>query len=92
MQPLNIEFNDSNKAKYIQVADALRGSIVKGDIAPGTKLSSARVMAQAYQLNRHTIMNALQLLVAEGWLESHERSGYSVTQTLPIQSLSLIHI
>ncbi|MEM5532320.1 PLP-dependent aminotransferase family protein [Pseudoalteromonas arctica] len=86
MQPLNIEFNNSNKAKYLQVADALRGSIVKGDIAPGTKLSSARVMAQTYQLNRHTIMNALQLLVAEGWLESHERSGYSVTQTLPIQS------
>ncbi|AQP99002.1 GntR family transcriptional regulator [Pseudoalteromonas aliena] len=86
MQPLNIEFNDLNKAKYLQVAHALRSSIIKGDIAPGAKLSSARVTAKTYQLNRHTIMNALQLLVAEGWLESHERSGYSVTQTLPIQS------
>lgn len=43
-------------------------------------------MAQAYGLNRHTIMNALQLLVAEGWLESYERSGYSVANTLPIQN------
>ena len=86
MQPLNIEFNEQRKAKYLQLAQALRSAIIKGDIAVGTKLSSARKMAQTYQLNRHTIMNALQLLVAEGWVESHERSGYKVTQTLPIQS------
>ena len=86
MQPLNIEFNEQRKAKYLQLAQALRSAIIKGDIAVGTKLSSAREMAQTYQLNRHTIMNALQLLVAEGWVESYERSGYKVTQTLPIQS------
>lgn len=85
MQPLNIKFNN-NKAKYVQIADALRGAITKGDFLPGTKLSSARLMAQSYKLNRHTVMNALQLLVAEGWLESHERCGYSVTDTLPIDS------
>ncbi|KTF11394.1 MocR-like pyridoxine biosynthesis transcription factor PdxR [Pseudoalteromonas sp. 10-33] len=86
MQPLNIEFNEQHKAKYLQLAQALRSAIIKGDIAVGTKLSSAREMAKIYQLNRHTIMNALQLLVAEGWIESHERSGYKVIQTLPIQS------
>ncbi|MCK8118259.1 PLP-dependent aminotransferase family protein [Pseudoalteromonas sp. 2CM37A] len=85
MQPLNIKFNKQYKAKYLQLAQAIRTAIIEGDIAVGAKLSSAREMAKAYQLNRHTIMNALQLLVAEGWLESHERSGYKVTQTLPIQ-------
>ncbi|WP_193049249.1 MocR-like pyridoxine biosynthesis transcription factor PdxR [Pseudoalteromonas undina] len=86
MQPLNIKLTSQSKAKYLQIADALRESIIKGDILAGSKLCSARDMAQAYGLNRHTIMNALQLLVAEGWLESYERSGYSVTNTLPIQN------
>ena len=65
MQPLNIKLTSQSKAKYLQIADALRELIIKGDILAGSKLSSARDMAQAYGLNRHTIMNALQLLVAE---------------------------
>ena len=45
MEPLNIEFNEQRKAKYLQLAQALRSAIIKGDIAVGTKLSSARKMA-----------------------------------------------
>jgi GntR family transcriptional regulator/MocR family aminotransferase len=86
MHPLDIQFNDTGKAKYLQLAQVIRNAIIKGDLVAGTKLSSARVMAKAYQLNRHTIMNALQLLVAEGWLVSFQRSGYCVTESLPIQS------
>lgn len=86
MHPLDIQFDDTSKAKYLQLAQSIRAAIIKGNLAPGTKLSSARVMAQTYQLNRHTIMNALQLLVAEGWLVSFQRSGYCVTESLPIES------
>ena len=86
MQPLVIEFDESEPAKYLQLASALRNAIMQGKLAPGVKLSSARVMANTYQLNRHTVMNALQLLVAEGWLESQQRSGYRITKSLPIQS------
>ncbi|MBB1397190.1 PLP-dependent aminotransferase family protein [Pseudoalteromonas sp. SG44-8] len=86
MQPLVIEFDESEPAKYLQLASAIRNAIMQGKLAPGVKLSSARVMANTYQLNRHTVMNALQLLVAEGWLESQQRSGYRITKSLPIQS------
>ncbi|NMR24286.1 PLP-dependent aminotransferase family protein [Pseudoalteromonas sp. NEC-BIFX-2020_015] len=86
MQPLDIQFHESQPAKYLQLASALRSAIMQGKFAPGVKLSSARAMANTYQLNRHTVMNALQLLVAEGWLISNERSGYRVTDSLPIQS------
>ncbi|KKM28077.1 hypothetical protein LCGC14_1568360, partial [marine sediment metagenome] len=82
MQPLVIEFDESEPAKYLQLASAIRSAIMQGKLAPGVKLSSARVMANTYQLNRHTVMNALQLLVAEGWLESQQRSGYRVTKSL----------
>ncbi len=86
MQPLAIEFDDLEPAKYLQLANAIRSAVMHGKLAPGVKLSSARSMAHTYRLNRHTVMNALQLLVAEGWLESHERSGYRVTKSLPIES------
>ena len=71
MQPLNIEFNKQYKAKYLQLAQAIRTAIIEGDIAVGAKLSSAREMAKAYQLNRHTIMNALQLLNMSHIILSH---------------------
>ncbi|KAF7764287.1 GntR family transcriptional regulator / MocR family aminotransferase [Pseudoalteromonas citrea] len=83
-----MEFCDNGPARYLQLAMAIRRAIKTGELRPGTKLSSARAMAQAYVLNRHTVMNALQILVAEGWLESRERSGYSVTHSLPIDSSS----
>ena len=86
MQPLDIKLDLPDKAKYLQLAQGLRTAIINGKVAPGSKLSSARKMAHIYQLNRHTIMNALQLLVAEGWLIANERSGYRVTDSLPIQS------
>ncbi|CAM4199972.1 PLP-dependent aminotransferase family protein [Pseudoalteromonas byunsanensis] len=86
MHPIAFQVRDSNEAIYLQLATALREAIKAGELVTGSKLSSARVMASAYQLNRHTVMNALQLLVAEGWLEAKEKSGYFVTRTLPIDS------
>ncbi|OHU84302.1 MULTISPECIES: PLP-dependent aminotransferase family protein [Pseudoalteromonas] len=86
MHPIVFEAQHNNEAIYLQLAGALREAIKAGKLVTGTKLSSARAMAPAYQLNRHTVMNALQLLVAEGWLEAKEKSGYFVTHTLPIDS------
>ncbi|MBQ4863657.1 PLP-dependent aminotransferase family protein [Pseudoalteromonas sp. MMG013] len=86
MNPISIEFSSIGPARYLQLAKALRKAIKSGDLVPGTKLSSARKMADIYALNRHTVMNALQILVAEGWLESRQRAGYFVTNSLPIDS------
>ncbi|TMO62255.1 PLP-dependent aminotransferase family protein [Pseudoalteromonas aurantia] len=86
MNPIPVAFCSDGPARYLQLAMAIRRAIKTGELSPGMKLSSARTMAQAYALNRHTVMNALQILVAEGWLESQERSGYRVTHSLPIDS------
>ncbi|MBD1582845.1 MocR-like pyridoxine biosynthesis transcription factor PdxR [Pseudoalteromonas sp. S16_S37] len=88
MHPFEFKANEGQEAIYLQLANTLRDAIKAGKLLTGTKLSSARAMSVAYQLNRHTVMNALQLLVAEGWLESREKSGYFVTSTLPIESSS----
>ncbi|WP_105169838.1 MocR-like pyridoxine biosynthesis transcription factor PdxR [Pseudoalteromonas sp. T1lg23B] len=86
MHPIAFTAQHDKEAIYLQLAGALRNAIKAGELMTGAKLSSARTMASAYQLNRHTVMNALQLLVAEGWLEAREKSGYFVTRTLPIDS------
>ncbi|MFC3031565.1 PLP-dependent aminotransferase family protein [Pseudoalteromonas fenneropenaei] len=78
--------NQLDKPKYLQLADALRSAIRQGQLQPGERLVSARSLAESLTLNRHTVMNALQLLVAEGWLASQERSGYVVEASLPIES------
>jgi len=74
------------KAKYLTIAEALRNAIKQGQIAPTEALPSARKLAQQLDVNRHTIMAALSELVAQGWIESKERSGYWVVKHLPIQT------
>ncbi|QTH73411.1 PLP-dependent aminotransferase family protein [Pseudoalteromonas xiamenensis] len=74
--------------KYQSVQDALREAIRTGQFKPKEKLASARILAESFQVNRHTMMHALQQLVAEGWLVSKERSGYYVEDNLPIEHSS----
>ncbi|KZN58672.1 hypothetical protein N473_04365 [Pseudoalteromonas luteoviolacea CPMOR-1] len=79
-----LQLDKKNKAKHIQMAEQVRSAIQKGHIKPGEKLPSARALGQLFSVNRHTVMNALQNLVAEGWLVSELRKGYKVNSQLPI--------
>ncbi|WP_327077595.1 PLP-dependent aminotransferase family protein [Pseudoalteromonas luteoviolacea] len=79
-----LPLDKKNKAKHIQMAEQVRSAIQKGHIKPGEKLPSARALGQLFSVNRHTVMNALQNLVAEGWLVSELRKGYKVNSQLPI--------
>lgn len=89
----NSDPNKSSKkqAKYLAIADALRKAIRERQIAPTEALPSARKLAQQLSVNRHTIMAALAELVAQGWVEARERSGYKVVENLPIQGSRLIN-
>lgn len=89
----NSDPNKSSKkqAKYLAIADALRKAIRERQIAPTEALPSARNLAQQLSVNRHTIMAALAELVAQGWVEARERSGYKVVENLPIQGSRLIN-
>jgi GntR family transcriptional regulator/MocR family aminotransferase len=86
--PENLASNKTpiKKAKYLAIADALRQAIKEGQVAPTEALPSARKLAQQLAVNRHTIMAALAELVAQGWVEAKERSGYRVVVNLPIQT------
>lgn len=83
MKELILTLEQSSKPKHQLLADAFRVAIRAGRLKPGEILPSTRSMAQTYQMNRHTVMNALGTLESEGWIEALEKKHYLVTSTLP---------
>ncbi|MCF2857053.1 PLP-dependent aminotransferase family protein [Pseudoalteromonas sp. SMS1] len=76
--------DDPRHAKYLQLANQIRDAIKSGQLMPGDALPSARQLGLLFDVNRHTVMAALQNLVAEGWLLSKVRKGYTVNAQLPV--------
>ncbi|MFG1225725.1 GntR family transcriptional regulator [Xanthobacter autotrophicus DSM 597] len=64
-------------------ADSLRRAILTGAIAPGARLTEAR-LAEQFMLSRGTVRAALQRLVSEGLVIQRPYSGWDVL-TLTIQ-------
>lgn len=73
----------SDKAVYLQIADALIQDIHSGRLNTGDALPGSRNLAQLLKVNRNTVVEALNVLLIEGWLVSRERQGTFVADTLP---------
>jgi len=73
----------SDKAIYLQIADAIIHDIHSGRLKAGDALPGSRNLAQRLKVNRNTIVEALSVLLIEGWLVSRERQGTFVASTLP---------
>ena len=65
-----------------QVREMLVSAILSRRLMPGEAVPSTRGMAAQLDVSRNTVTLAYQALVADGYLEGRDRSGY----------LSLIHI
>jgi GntR family transcriptional regulator/MocR family aminotransferase len=83
MKVLNLKLLSPNKSKASALADTFRNAIKGGVLRPADVLPSSRELATKYKMSRHTVMNALQTLQSEGWIEAHEKKHYAVTTTLP---------
>ncbi|TJZ60080.1 PLP-dependent aminotransferase family protein [Sphingobacterium olei] len=73
----------SDKAIYLQIADAIIKDIHSGRLKPGDALPGSRNLAQLLKINRNTVVEALNVLLIEGWLISKERQGTFVADALP---------
>ncbi|MGB7526999.1 PLP-dependent aminotransferase family protein [Sphingobacterium cellulitidis] len=73
----------SDKAIYLQIADAIIKDIHSGRLKSGDALPGSRNLAQILKVNRNTVVEALNVLLIEGWLVSKERQGTFVADTLP---------
>lgn len=86
LRPWKLELQldpSSDKAIYLQIADAIIADIQSGRLSRGTALPGSRILARDLQLNRNTIVEALNVLLNEEWLISKERKGTFVADVLP---------
>ncbi|WP_343530622.1 PLP-dependent aminotransferase family protein [Pedobacter sp.] len=73
----------SDKAVYLQIADAMIKDIQSGRLKAGEALPGGRNLAQLLKVNRNTVVEALNVLIIEGWLVSKERQGTFVAKNIP---------
>ena len=63
---------------YGHLYKCIRNDILKGVLAPGTRLPSKRAFAKNLGISTITVENAYQQLMAEGYLYSVPKKGYFV--------------
>ncbi len=68
---------------YRQVYLALRRAILRGELLPGARLPSSRVLARKLGLARHTVEDAYDALSSEGYIRGRVGSGTRVLRATP---------
>ena len=62
-------------AKYKLVADDLLEKILKGEYPIGSMIPPESKLQEIYQVSRHTVRQALSLLIQQGYLKAEKGSG-----------------
>ncbi|MEM6796423.1 MAG: PLP-dependent aminotransferase family protein, partial [Acidobacteriota bacterium] len=68
---------------YRQIYEAIRRDILEGLLQGGQRLAATRVMADDLGISRNTVLEAIEQLIAEGYLTSRAGSGTFVALDLP---------
>jgi GntR family transcriptional regulator len=64
---------------FDQLAASVRGEVARGTLRAGDRLPSAREVAEALQVNIHTVLRAYQALRDEGLIDLRRGRGAVVT-------------
>jgi GntR family transcriptional regulator/MocR family aminotransferase len=75
---------DADAPLFRQLDRQLRDAILSGQLAPGTRLPSSRLLARELGVSRISVTAAFDQLIAEGYLEGHRGAGTFVTSELPM--------
>jgi DNA-binding GntR family transcriptional regulator len=73
---------------YQRIADDLRRAIIDGTLPPGAKLPSRHELARRYDVSDRVSVEAVRLLIAEGFVEARSGSGSYVRQRPERQRLT----
>ena len=69
---------NGRKTRWVGIAKSLRDAVATGRLAAGEWLPSTRELAVTFGVHRHTVQLAVDVLVAEGLLETSPRRGVVV--------------
>lgn len=79
-----MEFSkNSGLAVYLQITKKIIAEIQLGRLPPSTIMPGSRELADSMKVNRKTIVQAYDELVAQGWLSTESRRGTFVSANLP---------
>ncbi|WP_107948494.1 PLP-dependent aminotransferase family protein [Lysinibacillus parviboronicapiens] len=74
---LSILFS-GNSPKYVQIYEEIKQAILMKKLSAHEQLPSKRMLANTLNVSVHTIKEAYEQLLAEGYIYSKERSGYFI--------------
>ena len=65
---------------YQQICEQIIQAIQSGELSPGDSLPPERTLATMYEVNRSTIVRALEELVSLGWITRRQGSGTQIAE------------
>jgi GntR family transcriptional regulator/MocR family aminotransferase len=86
---LALPAKDESAPAYRWLYASLRAAILQGRLHPAARLPATRDLARQYRLSRGTIVNAVEQLKSEGYVQARSGSGTYVSNTLPDELLQV---
>lgn len=81
---LKIEINrDLDVVIHLQITNKVIEEIQRGRLLPGTVLPGTRLLAKNLNVNRKTVIQAYDELIAQGWLSTEHKRGTFVAPDIP---------
>ncbi|MBN9644743.1 GntR family transcriptional regulator [Corynebacterium mendelii] len=70
-----------DKALFLQIRDSIVHQVAAGNLAPGSRLPSVRMLADDLRINPATVKKAYNMLVDDGVAVTRDRSGTRIAVT-----------
>jgi GntR family transcriptional regulator / MocR family aminotransferase len=86
--PLIAVDRKASRPLHRQIYDAHRRAILDGNLRPGQRIPSSRVLASELGVSRFPVLNAYAQLLAEGYIQSRVGAGTVISGSLPDQFTS----
>lgn len=74
---------NSNVVIHLQIINKVIEEIQRGRLLPGTVLPGTRLLAKDLNVNRKTVIQAYDELIAQGWLSTEHKRGTFVAPGIP---------